>query len=85
MGLFGQLNPFVFILALGVGLFLTYITVPPPTVVIKFPSPSNAGKVTYRGEGDECYRYIAEKVSCEGAATKDQPVDGHDEKPAVKG
>jgi hypothetical protein len=51
-------------------------------VVIKFPSPINAGKVTYRSEGgeDECYRYAADKVSCEGAKTKDQPVEGHDEK-----
>ena len=78
MGLFSQLNPFAFILALGVGLFLTYITVPPPRVVIKFPSPNNAGKVTYRGEGDECYRYIADKVGCEGEGVKEQPMDGMD-------
>ena len=49
MGLWSRLNAPVFILSLGVGLMLTYMTVPPPTIVIKFPTPFNAGRIVYSG------------------------------------
>jgi hypothetical protein len=43
------LNGPVFILALGIGLLLTYVTVPPAKIVIQFPTPFTAGKVLYSG------------------------------------
>ena len=73
------LNAPVFIVALGLGLLATYITVPAPKIVIKFPTPYNAGKVVYEGrpedpDGDgtwtqgggagECYKYRADEVDC---------------------
>ena len=49
MGVWSFLNAPAFIIALGVGLMITYVTVPPPKVVIKFPTPFNAGKIVYAG------------------------------------
>lgn len=49
MALWNFLNAPAFIVALGVGLLVTYMTVPPPKIVIKFPTPYNAGKIVYSG------------------------------------
>jgi hypothetical protein len=62
--IFGYLNPFVFILSFGIGLMIVYTINPPPRVVIRFPTPLNAGKVIYR-EDDTCYKYKVEEVACD--------------------
>ena len=53
-----------FIIALGLGLLFTYITTPYPRVVYKYPTPYNAGKITYVDEADVCYKYKVNKVTC---------------------
>ena len=57
-------NPFYFIIALGVGLFVIYAFTPAPEVVVKFPNPNNAGKVVYKDTSDACFVYKAEKSEC---------------------
>jgi hypothetical protein len=47
------LNGPVFVVALGAGLLVTYMTVPPPKIVIKFPTPYNAGKIVYEGSPED--------------------------------
>lgn len=70
------INPLFFFLAFAVGLFIVYIFNPPPNVVVKFPSPYNAGKVVYKDSSDSCYTYKAEKVSCpkDRELIKPQPI-----------
>ena len=58
------INPLVFFLAFAAGLLICYLYQPPPTVVVKFPSPYNAGQIIYRDNSDQCYKYTADKVSC---------------------
>ena len=62
--LFFYLNPFAFLVAFGLGIMVIYMMVPPARIVIKFPNPYNSGKITYRGEGDNCYKYKSEEVAC---------------------
>lgn len=71
-----KINPFYFFLAFAVGLLFCYISTPKPEVVLKFPSPYNAGKVTYTDKANSCYKYKAEKVECPAnkAMIKDQPI-----------
>lgn len=71
-----KIHPFYFIVAFAVGLLFCYITHPKPNVVMKFPSPVNAGQVTYKNHDDSCYKYKAEKVSCptDRNLIKPQPV-----------
>ena len=72
-----KINLFYFFLAFGIGLFLCYITTPKPEVVIKFPSPYNAGKVTYQDKSENCYTFEADIVDCESVPTnmvKTQPI-----------
>lgn len=76
MYLVKNINPFYFFISFAIGLFVVYIFNPPPQVVVKFPSPYNAGKIVYKDKGDTCYKYKAEKVSCpeDRSLMKPQPV-----------
>lgn len=58
------IDPFYFFVAFGIGILIVYISTPPPEVVLKFPSPYNAGKVLYKDKANSCYRYKAEDVAC---------------------
>lgn len=75
--IFSKLNPFAFVLAFGAGLMVVYVTNPRPTLVVKFPTPMNAGKVIYRENG-ECYVYKHEEVDCDSysGVVRDQPIKG---------
>ena len=65
-----SISPFYFLVSLAIGMFLVYITTPPPEVIIEYPTPDNAGKVIYKDtdrstDGSEsCYTYMAKEVSC---------------------
>ena len=56
--------PFYFFISLFIGLFIAYISTPVPDVIIKYPTPQNAGKIVYKDDSDVCYKYKAEEVSC---------------------
>lgn len=71
-----RLNLFYFVLAFSVGLFICYVMTPPPEVVVKFPSPYNAGKIVYHDKADNCYTYRADAVACpkDRSLVKSQPI-----------
>ncbi len=71
-----QIKPLFFFAALAVGLMFTYLLAPQPTVVVKFPTPFNAGKVLYRDATDGCFKFNANKVPCpaDGADVVPQPI-----------
>lgn len=73
---FDKIKLLYFFIAFAIGLFLCYITNPKPTIIVKFPSPYNAGKVLYKDKGDSCYKYNASKVSCpiDKSLIKAQPI-----------
>ena len=56
--------PFYFFIALFIGLFIAYISTPVPDIIIKYPTPQNAGKIVYKDDSDVCYKYKVEEVSC---------------------
>ncbi len=70
------LNFFYFILSFSIGLFVCYVTAPQPEIILKFPSPTNAGKVIYKDKAEQCYAYKADKVVCPDTKTnvKPQPI-----------
>ena len=68
-----NINFFYFILAFAVGLFFCYILTPAPEVILKFPSPQNAGKIVYKDKSDTCYTYRADNVECPLDASKIKP------------
>ena len=73
--MFGKLNLFALIISFCVGILYVYISAPPPNIVMKFPSPNNAGKVVYKNKLNECYKYDYSKVDCNlSKNVKSQPV-----------
>jgi len=64
------INPLVFMVAFCIGLFFTYITMPYPEIVIKYPTPYNAGKITYVDDANVCYKYAIEQVNCPSDKSK---------------
>lgn len=58
------IDPFTFLIALCVGIFYVYTTTPPPKVIIKYPTPFNAGKITYVDDAGVCYRYAVDETRC---------------------
>jgi hypothetical protein len=62
--LFAKIRPLYFFVAFSVGLLACYIMTPPPNVVVRFPSPYNAGKVVYKDKGQSCYTFSADQVEC---------------------
>lgn len=65
-----------FLIAFAIGLFFCYILTPAPDVIVKFPSPQNAGKIVYRDKADTCYMYKADAVECpmDTSLIKPQPI-----------
>ena len=62
--MFRFIDPFYFFLSLGVGFLIVYLITPPPQVVVKFPSPYNAGKVTYGDKTQGCFVFDAKSTEC---------------------
>jgi len=74
MHLLNKIRPLWFFLAFGVGLCVCYMFTPPPTVVVKFPSPRTADKVVYHNDVDDsCYSFKAQQVACT-SQSKEQPL-----------
>lgn len=68
--MFDFIEPWAFLLALGIGLFYTYLTTPYPRTVYKYPTPYNAGKITYMDDANVCYKYRVKKVQCPADQSK---------------
>jgi hypothetical protein len=68
-----NISPFYFFLSFAIGLMVVYIMAPQPEIVLKFPSPYNAGSIVYKDKADTCYKYRAVKVDC-GNSAKPQPI-----------
>lgn len=71
-----NINPFYFFVSFAIGILVVYVMTPPADIILKFPSPYNAGLVTYRDKANSCYRYKSEKVKCgdSGHTVKPQPI-----------
>ena len=52
-----QLNWFYLALGACIGFFVVYISNPKPQIIIKHPTPENAGKIVYRDDNNVCYKY----------------------------
>ena len=53
-----------FFIAFAIGIFLTYVFSPKKKIIIKWPTPENAGKLVYKDHADSCYKYKANEIPC---------------------
>lgn len=59
---FDYIDPLVFFIALGIGIFLAYILNPAPKIVHKYPTPDNSKNVTYVDDESVCYKYKSQEI-----------------------
>lgn len=64
MKFFNHLQLMPFLIGLFFGMFLVYILKPTATVIYKYPTIDNAGKVTYQDRNGACFKYHADTVDC---------------------
>jgi hypothetical protein len=65
MKFFNHLRLMPFLVGLFFGMFFVYVLKPTPTVVYKYPSLDNAGKITYQDRNGVCFKYHADTVDCD--------------------
>lgn len=70
MILINKIYPLYFFISLFIGLLLTYSTTPPPEIVIKYPTPENAGKIIYKDNANNCFKFLSEQVDCPNDISK---------------
>lgn len=63
-----------FLVAFCIGIFLVYIFEKTPEIILKYPTPYNAGKIIYRDSADVCYVYDKEEVDCPFWGAKTTPL-----------
>jgi hypothetical protein len=63
-----------FLGAFTIGILFVYLLAPAPTLIVKFPTPFNAGKVTYEDKANTCYQYTSDKVECPASGVLPQPI-----------
>tara|TARA_Y100000590_G_scaffold470436_1_gene664888 strand:- start:1033 stop:1266 length:234 start_codon:yes stop_codon:yes gene_type:complete len=59
-----NIKPFYFFTALSLGLLYVYAFTPVPDIIYQYPTPENAGKVTYKNNINECHKYESKEVDC---------------------
>lgn len=68
-----KFNILAFVVAFVFGMAYVYLSSPKPKIVVKYPTPYNAKKLTYKGLTDECYQFEASEVECTDDAIE-QPI-----------
>ena len=58
------INPIAFFISLFIGFLVAYSIMPQPKIIVKYPTPENAGKVIYMDNKGVCYKYTSKEVKC---------------------
>lgn len=72
--LFKYIDFKIFIVALSIGLFYTYITDDYKKVIVLYPTPENIKEYQYKDKTDNCYTYDLNEVDCPDNEDKYQTV-----------
>lgn len=63
MNILEKINIPIFIVSFCFGLFMCYITLPVPKVVIKYPSPDTEDTI-FTDDSNTCYKYDSQEIEC---------------------
>jgi len=59
-----------FLAGLVIGVIAIMFIKPESTIVFKYPTPENCGKVVYKDKNGVCYKYSSNDVDCDKNETK---------------
>tara|TARA_B110000967_G_C18719716_1_gene476989 strand:+ start:185 stop:436 length:252 start_codon:yes stop_codon:yes gene_type:complete len=63
-----------FIISLGIGLLVVYLTIPKPTVILKYPTPDNSDTLVFTDDTDNCYKFKTKEVTCPNKNIEELPI-----------
>ena len=76
-----QIVPIYFFISLCIGFLIVYSMSPKPRVIIKNPTPDNAGKILYRDDNNVCYKYHKVEVPCINNRFEGEPFKNESKEP----
>jgi len=53
-----------FLVSFSAGILYVYLARPSIPVILKYPTPINAGKIVYKDSTGKCYVYAVKSVTC---------------------
>jgi hypothetical protein len=64
------------VIGLAIGVIAIMFIKPEQSVVLKYPTPENSGKIVYKDKNGVCYKYTSTEVDCDKneAKLKDFPL-----------
>lgn len=68
-----KFNYITFFIAFIIGLIYVTLAVPKMRKIIKYPTPYNSNKITYRGLSGDCYKFNVEEINCNNKSIS-QPI-----------
>ena len=54
----------IFLISLAMGLLFVYLSQPTPSIIYVYPTPQNAGNITYKDKADNCFTFQANEIKC---------------------
>lgn len=60
----------VFLISFAIGVFIVYLTSPPPREIMVYPTPENVGELLYKDTANQCYKFLPDQVECPKDETK---------------
>jgi hypothetical protein len=61
---------FPLFMGIVIGVIAILMIKPEKSVVYKYPTPENAGKIVYKDKNGVCYKYSSKEVSCDSNESK---------------
>jgi hypothetical protein len=64
MLLLDLIDPFWFMLAFSIGIFVIYTMNQYPDIIIKYPTPQTAPHLIFNDDAENCYKFETKQVEC---------------------
>lgn len=64
MFLIDYIEPYYFIISFTIGLFIVYMCMPQPDIIVKYPTPENADNTIFKDDVDNCYKFKTKEIPC---------------------
>jgi hypothetical protein len=74
MLVFNKIIPLYFFIGFAIGILYVYLNQPRTKIIIKHPTPDNAGKIVYMDKSENCYKYLAEEIKCPSSGAVNHPL-----------
>ena len=64
------------IVGIIIGIIGIYFVKPEQSIIYKYPTPENSGKLIYKDKNGLCYKYTSKEVNCDAneSRLKDYPI-----------